>query len=89
MVAGDRGDSTPKPPFPADKGYDRAVPLRCRAAFYTVKSMSRNLRHSAIKKPSGWPGTGLKNGGNIPIKTLNVVTGPPDVGEVSTSNGAS
>jgi len=30
----------------------------------------------------------LKNGGAGPIKTLNVVTGPPEVGEVNTSNRA-
>jgi hypothetical protein len=30
----------------------------------------------------------LKNGGADPIKTLNVVTGPPEVGEVNTSNRA-
>jgi hypothetical protein len=30
----------------------------------------------------------LKNGAADPIRTLNVVTGPPEVGEVSTSNRA-
>jgi hypothetical protein len=30
----------------------------------------------------------LKNGGNGPIKTLDVVTGPPEVGEVNTNGRA-
>jgi hypothetical protein len=30
----------------------------------------------------------LKNGANDPIQTLNVVTGPPEVGEVNTSSRA-
>jgi hypothetical protein len=30
----------------------------------------------------------LKNGGNVPIKTLDVVTGPPRGGEVNTNGRA-
>jgi hypothetical protein len=38
-----------------------------------------------MKKPHGRPAAALKNGRGLPIKTLNVVTGPPEVGEVNTS----
>jgi hypothetical protein len=37
-----------------------------------------------MKKPGGQPPGALKNGRRLPIKTLNVVTGPPEVGEVNT-----
>jgi hypothetical protein len=40
------------------------------------------------EKPPGADLRVLKNGGADPIKTLNVVTGPPEVGEVNTSNRA-
>ena len=39
-------------------------------------------------KPQRGRCLGLKNSGAVPIKTLNVVTGPPEVGEVNTSNRA-
>jgi len=38
--------------------------------------------------PQRKPRYPLKNGGDSPIKTLNVVTGPPEVGEVNTSSRA-
>jgi hypothetical protein len=38
----------------------------------------------AHAKAGDWRVEPLKNGGGIPIKTLNVVTGPPEVGEVNT-----
>jgi hypothetical protein len=40
------------------------------------------------EKPQRGVRMALKNGGADPIKTLNVVTGPPEVGEVNTSNRA-
>jgi hypothetical protein len=42
------------------------------------------------RKKTGAAGgeTPLKNGGGGPIQTLNVVTGPPEVGEVNTSSRA-
>jgi hypothetical protein len=48
--------------------------------YATVKSHTRKLRHAAISTALPL----LKNRSGDPIKTLNVVTGPPSEGEVST-----
>jgi hypothetical protein len=45
------------------------------------------LRHGAKKAAQEAP-PALKKGADVPINTLDVVTGPPEVGEVNTNGRA-
>jgi hypothetical protein len=91
------GDCTPKALNPADKVAGRRFwPTRLTRTTQTGSHVHRTqLSNSGCQicdvvqeKPLRGGRRVLKNGGADPIQTLNVVTGPPEVGEVNTSNRA-
>jgi hypothetical protein len=87
MVAGCRRYSTPKRPISADEGgIGRAGPPPAKLA--QLSNSSGEFCDMAQKNLPGKLYDPLKNGGNGPIKTLDVVTGPPEVGEVNTNGRA-
>ena len=53
-----------------------------------LSNSSKGFCDMAQKNLSGKHHDPLKNGGNGPIKTLDVVTGPPEGGEVNTNGRA-
>ena len=88
MVAGCARHSTPKRPISADEdgiGRRRASPGAKPAQ---LSNSSEEFCDMAQKNLPGKQHDPLKNGGNGPIRTLDVVTGPPEVGEVNTNGRA-
>ncbi len=80
------GDYTPKPLNPADKVPGGRFWPTCIVS--PLSNSGCQICDVVQEKPQRGERTALKNGGGGPIKTLNVVTGPPEVGEVNTSNRA-
>jgi hypothetical protein len=85
IVAGYSLNCTPKAPLPADSrgGGARAGPAVSPKAL--LSNSSSKICDIEQQKPQVAVQEGLKKPGADPIKTLNVVTGPPEVGEVNTS----
>ena len=73
--------------LPADKGAGDSQTGRLCTAL-TLSNSGCQICDVVQEKAAQGRRMALKNGGAGPIKTLNVVTGPPEVGEVNTSNRA-
>jgi hypothetical protein len=79
-------DYTPKPPDQADKLAGGRIWPVCTAL--PLSNSGCQICDVVQEKPPRDGCRVLKNGAADPIQTLNVVTGPPEVGEVNTSSRA-